>query len=223
MAYPHCCYRIGNKGRIVETMCCRLRACQIRYSLQSGPCIVGFLFCLQTKLPLCISHRYQFLLRGRSGIIQYLVFDLVNFLLCRSVLTSFQSKILMPNLSFTEGPLQSTSYQQVSICHDSPENFGDISLTKALFRKYFEGETFIRTLSSTPFQICCKIIFNPSNAEATFLQSTRTQIFLKPSKPFHVGIHWNALAECSQMSTHIPGFQSFFRFFASFCIGQISH
>ena len=25
------------------------------------------------------------------------------------------------------------------------------------------------------------------------------------------------------MSTHLPGFQSFFRFFASFCIGQISH
>ena len=23
------------------------------------------------------------------------------------------------------------------------------------------------------------------------------------------------------MSTHMPGFQSFFRFFASFCIGQI--
>ena len=25
------------------------------------------------------------------------------------------------------------------------------------------------------------------------------------------------------MSTHLPGFQLFFRFFASFCIGQISH
>ena len=25
------------------------------------------------------------------------------------------------------------------------------------------------------------------------------------------------------MSTHVPGFQSFLRFFASFCIGQISH
>ena len=25
------------------------------------------------------------------------------------------------------------------------------------------------------------------------------------------------------MSTHVPGFQSFFRFYASFCIGQISH
>ena len=47
--------------------------------------------------------------------------------------------------------------------------------------------------------------------------------FLKPSEPYHVGIHWIALAEYFQMCTHLPGFQSFFRFFASFCIGQISH
>ena len=32
----------------------------------------------------------------------------------------------------------------------------------------------------------------------------------KPSKPCHIGIHWVALTECSQMSTHVPGFQSFF-------------
>ena len=48
--------------------------------------------------------------------------------------------------------------------------------------------------------------------------------FGKPSKPFDVGIHCIALAEYSQMSTHVPGFQSFFiLFFASFCIGQISN
>ena len=47
--------------------------------------------------------------------------------------------------------------------------------------------------------------------------------FRKPLKPCHVGIHWNALTEYFHMSTHLPGFQSFFRFFASFCIGQISH
>ena len=60
---------------------------------------------------------------------------------------------------------------------------------------------------------------NPSNAESTFVQSTRTQ----RSKPCHVGIYWKALAEISQMSTHVPGFQLFFSSFASFCIGQISH
>ena len=46
--------------------------------------------------------------------------------------------------------------------------------------------------------------------------------FRKPSKPYHVGIHWKAQDEYSQMSTHVPGFQSFKSFFASFCIGQIS-
>ena len=38
--------------------------------------------------------------------------------------------------------------------------------------------------------------FNLFNAEATFVQSARTQRFKKKSsKPCHVGIHWIALAE----------------------------
>ena len=49
------------------------------------------------------------------------------------------------------------------------------------------------------------------------------QRLLKPSEPCHVGIYWKALAEHFQMSTHVPGFQSFRRCFASFCISQISH
>ena len=36
-------------------------------------------------------------------------------------------------------------------------------------------------------------------------------------------MHWIALVEYSQMSTHLPGFQWFLRFFASFGIDQISH
>ena len=35
--------------------------------------------------------------------------------------------------------------------------------------------------------------------------------FWKPFKPYHVGIDCIALAEYSQMSTHVPGFQSFFQ------------
>ena len=42
-------------------------------------------------------------------------------------------------------------------------------------------------------------------------------------KSCHVGIHWITLAEFSQMSTHMPGFQSFSTFFASFHIDQIDH
>ena len=37
--------------------------------------------------------------------------------------------------------------------------------------------------------------------------------FWKPFKPCHVGIHWKALAESYQMSTHVPGFPSFHSLF----------
>ena len=48
--------------------------------------------------------------------------------------------------------------------------------------------------------------------------------FWKPSTPCHVGIHWKAVAEYCQISTHIAGFQSFCRFFfTSIYIGQMSH
>ena len=65
---------------------------------------------------------------------------------------------------------------------------------------------------------------NPSNG-AAFVQRTdqEAKIFEKYRKPCHVGIHWIALTEYSQMSTNLPGFRSFFRFLASLDIGQISH
>ena len=37
---------------------------------------------------------------------------------------------------------------------------------------------------------------------------------LKPSEPCHAGIHWKALTEYFQMSTHVPVFQSFSSFFS---------
>ena len=56
------------------------------------------------------------------------------------------------------------------------------------------------------------------NAEATFVQSTLdAKIFKK-----NFIIHWIALSEYSQMGTNVPGFQSFFRFFSSFCFDEIS-
>ena len=57
---------------------------------------------------------------------------------------------------------------------------------------------------------------NPSNAEATFVQSTRMQIF------WHVGIHWKALAEHSQMSTYMPGFRSFSGFLHHFVLTKLA-
>ena len=53
------------------------------------------------------------------------------------------------------------------------------------------------------------IYFNPSNAEATSIQRIRMQLIWKPPKPYHVGIHWIALAKDSQVRTNVPGFQSF--------------
>ena len=43
---------------------------------------------------------------------------------------------------------------------------------------------------------------------------THIGILLTPpinAKPYHVGIHWTAITEHSQISTHVPGFQSFLR------------
>ena len=45
----------------------------------------------------------------------------------------------------------------------------------------------------------------------------------RSSKTCHVGIHWKALTECFQMSTHLPWFQSFLSFLSSFHVDQISH
>ena len=51
---------------------------------------------------------------------------------------------------------------------------------------------------------------NPSNAEAILTSKAQgCKDFRKTSKPCHVGIHWKALNQFSQMSTYLPGFQSF--------------
>ena len=68
--------------------------------------------------------------------------------------------------------------------------------------------------------------FNPSTMRRLLSSKAgdaqRCKEFWKPSKPYHVGIHWKALTKYSQMSTHMIGFQSVSSFFAWFCIGQIS-
>ena len=68
-------------------------------------------------------------------------------------------------------------------------------------------------------------IFNPSNAEAIPLSKEHgCKDFFKASKPCHVGIRRIALAEYSQMSTHVPlGFNCFSIFFASFSICLMGH
>ena len=46
--------------------------------------------------------------------------------------------------------------------------------------------------------------------------------FWKLSKPCHVGIYWIALTEYSQMSTHMPGFQSVFSFMCHFVLAKLA-
>ena len=77
--------------------------------------------------------------------------------------------------------------------------------------------------TSRDYRVIARIITHPM---LRLLSSEVQQCkdFWKPSKPCHAGINWRALAQYSQMSTHMPGFQSFFScFFASFCSGKISH
>ena len=96
--------------------------------------------------------------------------------------------------------------------NDSPTNFPMIG-------RGIHSDVTVRIRSSgkNSSNLCVLVIvLNPSNAEATFIQSTRMQRFFgKPPKPCHIGICCKALAEYSQMGTHVPGFQSFF---SVFCI-----
>ena len=48
------------------------------------------------------------------------------------------------------------------------------------------------------------------------------KIFRKPSKSCHVGTHLKALAEYSQMSTHLSRFQSFFGFLHRFVLAKLA-
>ena len=69
-------------------------------------------------------------------------------------------------------------------------------------------------------------LYGPLTLPILRLLSSKAQgreVFWKPFKPCNVGIFWMALAEYSQMSTHVPGFPSFFRLFASFCVGKMNH
>ena len=68
--------------------------------------------------------------------------------------------------------------------------------------------------------------FNLSKAKATFVQNYKDaktfENHIKDHLPCHVGIHWKALTEYCQMSTHVPGFQSFFQLFLHYFVLAIS-
>ena len=75
------------------------------------------------------------------------------------------------------------------------------------------------------FVYCFGLVNNPSNAERLLISKVQgRKYFWKTSEPYHAGIQWIAFAEYSQMSTHLPGFQSFFKinFFRIFVLAKIA-
>ena len=77
------------------------------------------------------------------------------------------------------------------------------------------------------FKLLCDLVLLTKVASALEVLTLILRVLLSSnaqkisSKPCHAGIHWMALTEYYQISTHVPWFQSFFRFFASFCIGKL--
>ena len=107
--------------------------------------------------------------------------------------------------------VESTAFQCSAFYHKNLKTYKLItSITETLTYQY--------TIKSDGFHMftLSMLWVRSSNAQE------RNDVW-KPSKPCHVGTHWIALIEYSQKSTHIPGFQWFFMFFALFCIGQLSH
>ena len=71
--------------------------------------------------------------------------------------------------------------------------------------------------------ICCTHIL-PLTLQMLGLLTSKAQEckdFWKSIKTCHVGIHWIAHAENSQMSTHVPGFQSFSMFLHPFVLAKL--
>ena len=62
---------------------------------------------------------------------------------------------------------------------------------------------------------------NPSTAEVTFVQCTKKGKIMKIILNLS-SIHWKALAEYSQMSTHLPGFLSFSGFLHHFVLTKLA-
>ena len=82
--------------------------------------------------------------------------------------------------------------------------------------------THLRILPSPQELAPAQYYLNPYNVKATFIQSTMTQVFWKPSEPCRSGIHWIAFAEYSQMSTNFPGLRSFFNVLRHFLSAKLT-
>ena len=61
-----------------------------------------------------------------------------------------------------------------------PDYFGDISLTNAIFKKIFEAELFIRTLSTAPIQIFCEfMLYSKMKSKSMKSPDNTCQVYLQ--------------------------------------------
>ena len=93
-------------------------------------------------------------------------------------------------------------------------NFDEIFQSKAYLRNYLKGKCWSEYYQQLSFKYFLKSVLTLLRLRLLLFKAKGPKDFWKSSKPCHVGIHWIALAECSQLSTHVPGFQ----FFPGFCI-----
>ena len=122
----------------------------------------------------------------------------------------------LPRSANTESPRESFS-ELSQKSPDLQEEFSYNAETQKTLCK--NGETLLGKCHLLIFKSCLTLPM----LRLLLSEAHGRKDFCKPSKPRHVGTHWIVLTEYSYMSTHLPGFQSFFRFFSSFCIRQISH
>ena len=77
-----------------------------------------------------------------------------------------------------------------------------------------------RPLSILGLWVICAFNINLLMLRLLSPKALRWKDIWKPSKPCYVGIRWIALTGYSQISTHVLGFQSFFRFLHHFVLAK---
>ena len=95
-----------------------------------------------------------------------------------------------------------------------PWPFYGIFFIRYFYGKYLKKKCWLEPKPQLPFNIFVNFCLTLPMLRLLLAKAQECKDFWKTSKPCHVGTHWIALAEHSQMSTHLPGFQSFSRFFA---------
>ena len=85
-----------------------------------------------------------------------------------------------------------------------------------IFQNHFQFQSYWQKYSRS------KQLLTLSMLRLLFSKAQKRRDVWKLSKPCHVGINWKALTEHSQMSTHVPGYESFFRFLHNLVLAKLA-